>query len=153
MLQDVSSIALQPAGSAALGALTRFYEAEARYSASGDLAGRRALLDTVHPDITLRQPESLSYGGVWRGREAFGQWLDCFVATWTEITPRDAEVHVCGTDLIVSTVTMVARARSTGAQIAIPMCQLIRFEDDLPIDWRNFAWDTAQMIKTLNGLV
>ncbi|MET4247221.1 hypothetical protein ABIA88_001414 [Bradyrhizobium sp. LA6.4] len=25
----------------------------------------------------------------------------------------------------------------------MPMCQVIRFSDDLPIDWRNFAWYTV----------
>ena len=61
------------ADSAAVQALMRFYEAEARYSASGTPADRSALLQTLHPDIVLYQPPSLPYGGEWRGREAFGE--------------------------------------------------------------------------------
>ena len=61
--------------------LMRFYQAEARDSATGDTEDRSALLATLHPDIVLYQPESLPYGGEWRGREAFGQWLDAFVQT------------------------------------------------------------------------
>ena len=50
----------------------RFYEAEARYSISGSAADRSTLLKILHHDIVLHQPESLPYGGEWRGREAFG---------------------------------------------------------------------------------
>lgn len=55
--------------SAAFQSLMRFYGAEGRYSASNDPIDRAALLDTLHPEIALYQPESLPYGGVWRGRE------------------------------------------------------------------------------------
>lgn len=30
------------------------------------------------------------------------------------------------------------------------MCQVIRFSNDLPIEWRNFAWDTAHMREALS---
>lgn len=135
--------------SPALQSLKRFYDAEARYSLSGDAADRRALLNTLHPDIVLYQPESLPYGGEWRGREAFGRWLDAFVRTWADVTPTDPKVHACGDDVLIATVTMHARACATGKEIAMPMCQVIRFVDDLPIEWRNFAWDTARMLGAL----
>jgi hypothetical protein len=31
----------------------------------------------------------------------------------------------------------------------MPICQVIRFVDDLPIEWRNFAWDTQRMLDAL----
>ena len=80
----------------ALRALMRFYEAEARYSASGLPADRAALLETLHPDIVLHQPDSLPYGGQWRGREEFGRWIDSFVETWVDIKPTDPVFHTCG---------------------------------------------------------
>jgi uncharacterized protein len=129
--------------------LMRFYEAEARYSATGDAADRSALLLTLHPEIVLYQPESLPYGGEWRGREAFGQWLDAFVRTWTDVTPTDPVFHTCGDDMIISTVTMRASSRATGREIVMPICQVIRFSAGLPIEWRNFAWDTAKMLDAI----
>lgn len=137
--------------SRAFQSLMGFYKAEARYSASGNGVDRTALLGTLHPDIVFYQPESLPYGGVWRGREAFGKWLDTFVRTWTGITPTDPVFHICGNDILISTVTMRAVARSTGIEIVMPMCQVIRFCDDLPIEWRNFAWDTAKMNDALKS--
>ncbi len=74
----------------------RFYEAEARYSATGDAADRSALLSNLHPDIVLYQPESLPYGGEWRGREGFGMWLDAFVQTWTDVMPTDPVFYTSG---------------------------------------------------------
>lgn len=130
-------------------ALQRFYEAEGRYSATGLAVDRCALLSTLHPEIILYQPPSLPYGGQWRGREGFGKWLDAFVQTWTDITPTDPVFHACGDEVLVSTVNMRARARSTGNEIVMPMCQLIRIADDLPIEWRNFAWDTVLMVDAL----
>jgi ketosteroid isomerase-like protein len=138
--------------SAQFRSLMRFYGAEGRYSASGNAADRNSLLNTLHPDIVLHQAESLPYGGVWRGREAFGQWLDAFVQAWTQITPTDPVFHACGDNMLISTVTMRASARSTGAQIVMPMCQVIRFSDNLPIEWRNFAWDTAKMVHALGSI-
>jgi ketosteroid isomerase-like protein len=124
----------------------RFYEAEARYSATGDAADRSALLSNLHPDIVLYQPESLPYGGEWRGREGFGMWLDAFVQTWTDVMPTDPVFYTSGDDVLISTVTMRASSRATGREIVMPMCQVIRFAAGLPIDWRNFAWDTATTI-------
>lgn len=143
------SAARPSAESPALRSLMRFYEAEARYSSSGKPADRDALLNTLHRDIVLYQPESLPYGGEWRGRDGFGRWLDAFVRTWAEVTPTDPVIHACGEDVIVSTVTMRARACTTGTAIAMPICQVILFSDELPIEWRNFAWDTSKMLDAL----
>jgi uncharacterized protein len=127
----------------------RFYEAEGRYSASGSAADRDGLLATLHPNIVLYQPESLPYGGLWEGRLGFGQWLDTFVEAWTNIMPINPAIQSCGEEMLLSTVTMRATARATGAEIEMPMCQIIRFSEGLPIEWRNFAWDTARMLEVL----
>jgi uncharacterized protein len=137
------------AKSPAVHALMRFYEAEKRYSTSGNSTDRRALLHTLHRDIVLYQPQSLPYGGEWRGRDAFGQWLDAFTRTWANVTPTDPVLYTCQEDVLISTVTMRARAFATGFEIAMPMCQVIRFTDGLPIEWRNFAWDTVAMLEAL----
>ncbi len=131
----------------------RFYAAEADYSATRSKSSRQGLLETLHPNIILYQPESLPYGGQWNGGEGFGRWLDAFVSTWTDITPLNPGFHTCGEDTLVATVTMSATARSTGAHIEMPMCQVIQFSDDLPIEWRNFAWDTARMCDALGIVV
>ena len=106
---------------------------------------------TLHPDIILYQPSSLPYGGEWKGRDGFGKWLDMFIMTWMNIVPTDAEFYPIGSEMLISTVTMHAASRETGIEIEMPMCQIIHFADDMPIKWRNFAWDTAAMLNTLRS--
>src|SRR5690606_12290767 len=134
-----------------LDSLRRFHEAEARYSASRLAIDREALLATLHPDIILYQPESLPYGGQWKGREEFGCWLDAFVNTWADVVPTDPVFHVCGAHNVIVTVTMRAKAKATGTPIEIPMCQVVRFSDRLPIEWRNFSSDTVRMLNALEA--
>ena len=127
-----------------------FYEAEARYAASREEGNRTSLLATLHKDIVLHQPETLPYGGTYRGRAEFGAWLKKFTDTWVNVTPSDPSFYNVG-DVLISTVTMNATARHTLRPIAMPMCQIVRFAEGLPIEWRNFAWDTAVM-RTALGL-
>jgi ketosteroid isomerase-like protein len=98
--------------------LMRFYEAEGRYSATGDAADRRELLATLHPDIVLYQPESLPYGGEWRGREAFGKWLDAFVQTWTDITPTELAFYTCGDDTLIAVYGLLPKLNVEARAIA-----------------------------------
>jgi hypothetical protein len=44
---------------------------------------------------------------------------------------------------------MRAQAHHSGQWIEMPMCQVIVFEDGLPIEWRNFALDTARLNHVL----
>jgi hypothetical protein len=127
--------------------LIRFYEAEARYSASGRADDRKALLKTLDADIRLHQPESLPYGGTWEGREGFGRWL------WSDIKPMNPVIHNCGEKILICSVTMRATARITGASVEMPMCQVIRFSRTGPLEWRNFAWNTAAMVAVLGASV
>jgi uncharacterized protein len=126
---------------AAHSALLRFYEAEELFAASGrrDFAPVAA---TIHPAIVLFQPESLPYGGVWRGHDGFERWMHAFTETWLSVRPRDAVVIEHSNDTIISLVTMEAESRSTRQVVSMPMCQVIRTAGGLPVEWRNFAWDT-----------
>lgn len=134
--------------SAPLDALLRFYAAEEHYSSSGreDFAPVAA---TIHPDIVLYQPESLPYGGTWRGLAGFETWMKAFTASWSVIRPRDPVFYQPDDQTLISTVTMEAQSRATGRIVHMPMCQLLKIKDGLPIEWRNFAWDTAQLNAAL----
>jgi uncharacterized protein len=122
-------------------ALLRFYEAEVAYA----MSGRRdfgPVAATIHPSIVLFQPESLPYGGVWRGHQGFEQWLHLFTQTWFSVRPSDVVTIEHSSDTVISVVTMNAEARGTRKIVSMPMCQVVRIAGGLPIEWRNFAWDT-----------
>ena len=132
----------------ALAALQRFYAAEELYSTSGrqDFGPVAA---TIHPDIVLFQPESLPYGGTWHGRTGFETWMKAFTAAWEYVRPRDPVLFEPSDDYIISLVTMEAKSRKTQGIVRMPMCQIIRTSDGLPIEWRNFAWDTWELNKVI----
>ena len=134
--------------SAPLDALLRFYAAEEHYASAGrdDFAPIAA---TLHPDIVLYQPESLPYGGTWRGLAGFETWMKAFTASWSLVRPRDPVFYQPDDQTLISTVTMEAQSRATGRMVQMPMCQVLKIKDGLPIEWRNFAWDTAQLNAAL----
>lgn len=148
-MQNTSTSQIASPPTSAAQSILRFYEAEAEYSSTRNAKSRIALLETVHPEIVLHQPSSLPYGGRFAGRASFGDWLDRFMDTWEDVTPVDPATIECGADTLVITVTMQAVARSTHRAISMPMCQIIRFAEGLPIEWRNFAWDTKAMSDAL----
>jgi uncharacterized protein len=137
-----------PKSSAPLDALLRFYAAEEAYASSG--RGNFApIAATIHPDIVLYQPESPPYGGTWRGHAEFETWMKAFTAAWSVIRPRDPVFYQPDAETLISTVTMEAQSRATGRTVQMPMCQVLKVKDGLPIEWRNFAWDTAQLNAVL----
>lgn len=131
-----------------LDALLRFYAAEEHYSASGS-EDFSPVAETLHPDIVLYQPESLPYGGTWHGLDGFETWMKAFTASWSVIRPRDPVFYQPDEQTLISTVTMEARSRATGRTVHMPMCQLLKIKDGRPIEWRNFAWDTAELNAAL----
>jgi uncharacterized protein len=131
-----------------LDALLRFYAAEEHYAASGS-ADFAPIAATLHPDIVLYQPESLPYGGTWRGLAGFETWMKAFTAAWSLVRPRDPVFYQPDEQTLISTVTMEAQSRATGRMVQMPMCQVLKIRDGLPIEWRNFAWDTTQLNAAL----
>ena len=131
-----------------LESLKRFYAAEEQYAASTP-KDFSVVASTLHPQIVLYQPESLPYGGIWRGHSGFEAWMKAFTSAWMAVQPRDPVFHQPDDHTLISLVTMRAQARHSGQWIEMPMCQVIVVEDGLPIEWRNFAWDTARLNEAL----
>ena len=133
----------------ALATLTRFYEAESAYLASGadDFAGIAATLD---PEVVIYQPASLPYGGTWRGHRGFEAWMQAFAQQWSSLEVRDAELYPNG-DVIVSRSHVYAVAKSTGKAIDWPLLQFFRVRQNKIFELRPFYWDTAALLAALNS--
>ncbi len=131
-------------------ALDRCWTAQAAYIASErlDFGPMEA---TLHPEIVLYQANSLPYGGEWRGRDGIRGWLQAMDHAWNSVEVRDARI-VEADGMVVVTASFVARARASGATVAMPICELIRFRDSLPIEWRVFYLDTAQINEALGHM-
>lgn len=128
-------------------ALDRCWEAQAAYISSGssDFAPMAAAL---HPEIVLLQANSLPYGGQWRGHRGLEAWLAAMERAWESVEVRDPEIVEQG-DTVVVSATFTARARTSGTAVRMPICEVIRFADSLPIKWQVFYLDTAEINRAL----
>ena len=131
----------------ALETLTRFYEAESAYltSGGGDFSGVAATLD---PDCVIYQPESLPYGGEWRGHSGFEAWMKAFAEQWASLEVKDSELYPNG-NVIVSKSHVYAVAKKTGRNADWPLLQFFRVRNGKIVELRPFHWDTASMLEAL----
>lgn len=127
--------------------LQRFYEAEARYM-SAELPDFGPVAATLHADCLLCEPESLPYGGEWRGHDGVERWMRLFRATWSSLEVRNSEVFGEGGTLF-SRSHVYARARETNKPTDWSLLQLVRIENDGIIELRPFHWDTASILPAL----
>lgn len=128
--------------------LERFIEAEVRYFRSQDQEfPAEEFLDV---DFVLHEPESMPYGGAWRGRDGFKQFLRMMVDTWSVMGPKDSPELIEHDDTIVVLGVLDARARVTGATVQTPFCQIVRARHNKIADIRMFYWDT-QAVNTALG--
>lgn len=133
--------------SSAIAALKRFYAAEERYIATGghDFV---PVAETLDPEIVLRQPRALPYGGEWRGHDGFERWLQAMSEAWSSAAAQDPRFIEHG-DTVVVLVTMEARARVTQRRIQTPVCHVVTAREGLLSEWRVFYWDTVAINQTL----
>jgi uncharacterized protein len=103
---------------------------------------------TLHPEIVLEQPGSLPYGGEWRGHDGLRRWLEAMDALWSAVEVVDPVTAEAGGAVIVQA-EFRATARESGRVATMPICEVVRFEDGLPIGWRVFYFDTAAILSVL----
>ncbi len=132
-----------------LATLTRFYEAESAYLATGggDFSGIAATLD---PECVIYQPASLPYGGAWRGHKGFEAWMQAFAQQWSSLEVRDAEIYPNG-EVVVSKGHAYAIAKASGMHLDWPLLQFFRMRENKILELRPFYWDTAALLAGLNG--
>ncbi len=130
-----------------LDTLRRFYAAEAAYLAGGggDFAPIAATLD---PDVVIRQPASLPYGGEWRGHAGFEAWMRAFAEQWAAMDVTGSELFPVG-DVVVSRSHVHATHKPTGRQVDWPLLQHVKFRDGRILELWPFYWDTATLLSQL----
>ena len=128
--------------------LQRFYEAEARFMAAAEQPDFGPVAATLHPDCLLYEPESLPYGGEWRGRDGVERWMRLFKATWSSLEVRDSQVFGDG-DTLFSRSHVYATSRQTKKQTDWSLLQQLTLQQGGILDLRPFHWDTAAILPAL----
>ncbi|HVD58418.1 MAG TPA: nuclear transport factor 2 family protein [Thermoleophilaceae bacterium] len=99
------------------------------------------MADLLHPDCELVVPESLPYGGTFRGAEAVIAWFTRDLWRWFDEFTSTPEGFVDGGDHIVVPVRVQARAK-TGKSMDVHNVWIYEFADGKLIRGRVYA-DTA----------
>jgi uncharacterized protein len=97
--------------------------------------------DLLHPDCELVVPESLPYGGTFRGAEAVIAWFTRDLWRWFDEFTSTPEGFVDGGDQIVVPVRVQARAK-TGKSMDVHNVWIYEFAEGKLIRGRVYA-DTA----------
>lgn len=124
--------------------LERFYAAEAAYLAGGieDQAAREAFRQCFTPDVEIREPESLPYGGPWRGHDGVEQLMERLREVYDEASFENREVFECGPVVFVLMRSGV-RSRRTGRRMTNSVLQRIELRDGLISSMEIFHWDAV----------
>jgi uncharacterized protein len=122
--------------------LDAFYAAEAAYLA-GDLTddeARAAYRACFTGDVEIREPESLPYGGVWRGRDGVERLVARLREVYDEAGFGDRQVFDCG-DTVFVLLRSGVRSRATGRRMTNSVLQRIELRDGLIASMEIFHWD------------
>jgi uncharacterized protein len=122
--------------------LDAFYAAEAAYLAGG-MSGseaRAAFRDCFTPDVVVREPESLPYGGEWCGRDGVERLMERLRQVYDEAGFEDRRTFECR-DTVFTLMRSRVRSRATGRRMTNVVLQRIELRDGLIAAMEIFHWD------------
>src|SRR5436190_23147500 len=91
---------------------------------SGDYAGGEQYL---HPELVIDEPESITHGGIFRGRDASARVKQIIRATWDQ-QMGELELYDCG-ELVISRRPIVWTAKQTGKSAECTAVEFFEFRD------------------------
>ncbi|HVQ92595.1 MAG TPA: nuclear transport factor 2 family protein [Mycobacteriales bacterium] len=132
----------EQAGPGTSPALDVFYATEEAYLAGvlPDREARAAYRGCFTEDVVIREPESLPYGGVWRGRDGVEALVRRLREVYDEARFDDRRVFAAG-DAIFVLLRSRVRARATGRRMTNSVLQRIELRDGLIATMEIFHWD------------
>jgi ketosteroid isomerase-like protein len=111
--------------------------------AGGDAA---AVMANFHETMVLIEPESLPYGGTYKGLGEVGAVIGT-ISKYVDLAGLKVGRVLADDDTAVAYVTATWR-NPDGTTQEIPMRECYRFSDSKIIEMRVFYWDVAALIAT-----
>ena len=115
--------------------------------AAGDWDAVDAMLTD---DFVIYEPESLPYGGEWRGRDALRRLYAHVMGYWENPKVEWLEL-VGGETYAVALLRFGMTARATGKRIDTTVSEVTRFDGDRIADMRIHYFDTATMLVAMTA--
>lgn len=114
----------------------------------GILTDPASALALLHPDLEVIEPESLPYGGVHRGRDAFAQQVLGTAAALMDIRILDHSTVAAG-DRVLLRLEFEFTSRASGRTLRLASVELHEVHDGLITRIEVFYQDTKRLLDLL----
>lgn len=115
-----------------------------------------AYLTTCHPEVVIREPDSLPYGGEYRGLDGFERHAVRWLRTWGSLQPGDERklnaIFHDADDTVIVRWQLRARAPGTEAALDAPMVGVYRMHEGELVEAQMFYADTATVLRFLDEI-
>lgn len=108
--------------------------------------------DVVDPEVTIRIPESMPYGGVHVGPEGFARVAQAMNETWRLDGELEVSFHSCGEDQVVEFLSWTGVSRHTGRSLPVRMVAVYTIRNSRIIEMEFYYWDTAEIVAATGGV-
>lgn len=108
-----------------------------------------AMARLLHEDIVVVEPESLPYGGVYRGRDAFLRELLPAMLGGFELAVEDVRL-IDGGERVAGQLTVVLTSRERGDVLRMPYVEVYEFGGGLICSIEVYPQDTATLAAFLD---
>jgi uncharacterized protein len=107
--------------------------------------------DILDPDAVVEVPDSVPYGGTFKGADAIVEWFTKDIWRWFDEFTSTPEGFIDGGDTIVVPVNVKARAKN-GKEMDVHNVWIYEFRDGKLLRGRVYA-DTAILRDTVEGVI
>ncbi len=108
-----------------------------------------------HPEIVIREPGSLPYGGEFHGLEGMRRHAAGWMRTWAALQPGDERkldaTFIDAGDHVVARWRLRARAPAGDKVLDMPMVGIYELRDGKLAGTQMFYSDTAEVLRFLEG--
>jgi ketosteroid isomerase-like protein len=111
---------------------------------AGDYAGAEKLL---HPELVVDEPESITHGGVFKGRDASRRVKEIIRATWDQ-QMGELQCYDCG-DTVITRREITWTSRATGKSAPCTAVEFFDFRDGKIARITVYLRDTKRLMQTL----
>lgn len=116
--------------------------------ATGDWTAVEAMVDD---DFVIHEPDSLPYGGAWRGKDAFQRLFTFVMGFWDD--PQVEWNGLVGDDRhVIALLTFTVTARASGRRFSMPLTEVTTLTPSGRIEsMRIHYYDTHAMLAELEA--
>lgn len=104
----------------------------------------------LSPDVVVREPEGLPYGGTYRGHEGFTELANAVSEHWEDLRATDM-TFTCSDSVVHMESILVGTSRATGKMLRVPLIESWTFRDGLIVSGAVYYFDT-HLVRQICGI-